>query len=91
MGALASHCRRHSWLIDLDIEGFFDNLQHDKMMEFLEKQVEEKWVKLYVSRWLKASVSVEGKEQGRTKGTPQGGVISPLLANIICTMHLMNG
>jgi group II intron reverse transcriptase/maturase len=76
------NCRRHGWLIDLDIEGFFDNLQHDKMMEFLEKQVHEKWVKLYVSRWLEASVLVEGKEQGRTKGTPQGGVISPLLANI---------
>jgi len=76
------NCRRHAWLIDLDIEGFFDNLQHDRMMELLEKKVEEKWVKLYVSRWLKASVLIEGKEQQRTKGTPQGGVISPLLANI---------
>jgi len=76
------NCRRHAWLIDLDIEGFFDNLQHDKMMELLEKKVEEKWVKMYVSRWLRASVLIEGKEQSRVKGTPQGGVISPLLANI---------
>jgi RNA-directed DNA polymerase len=76
------NCRRHAWLIDLDIEGFFDNLQHDKMMALLEKKVEEKWVKMYVGRWLKASVSIEGEEQQRTKGTPQGGVISPLLANV---------
>ena len=76
------NCRRYAWLIDLDIQGFFDNLQHDKMMELLEREVSEKWVKLYVTRWLKAPVLVEDKEEKRSKGTPQGGVISPLLANI---------
>lgn len=76
------NCRRYAWLIDLDIQGFFDNLQHDKMMELLEREVSEKWVKLYVTRWLKAPVLVEDKEEQRSKGTPQGGVISPLLANI---------
>jgi group II intron reverse transcriptase/maturase len=76
------NCRKYAWLIDLDIKGFFDNLQHDKMMELLDKEVTEKWVKLYVTRWLKALVLVEGKEQSRSKGTPQGGVISPLLANV---------
>lgn len=76
------NCRRYAWLIDLDIQGFFDNLQHDKMMELLDKEVSEKWVKLYATRWLKAPVLVEDKEEQRSKGTPQGGVISPLLANI---------
>lgn len=76
------NCRRYAWLIDLDIQGFFDNLQHHKMMELLSKEVPEKWVKLYVTRWLKAPVLVEDKEEQRSKGTPQGGVISPLLANI---------
>jgi group II intron reverse transcriptase/maturase len=76
------NCRRYAWLIDLDIQGFFDNLQHEKMMELLEGEVTEKWIKLYITRWLKAPVHIEGKEQQRSKGTPQGGVISPLLANI---------
>jgi group II intron reverse transcriptase/maturase len=76
------NCRRYAWLIDLDIQGFFDNLQHEKMMELLEKEVSEKWIRLYVARWLKAPVLVEDKEEQRSKGTPQGGVISPLLANI---------
>lgn len=76
------NCRRYAWLIDLDIQGFFDNLQHDKMMELLNKEVSERWVRLYVTRWLKAPVLVEDKEEQRSKGTPQGGVISPLLANI---------
>jgi RNA-directed DNA polymerase len=76
------NCRRYGWLIDLDIRGFFDNLDHEKMMELLGKETEEKWIKLYVLRWLKAPVSIEGKEEPRTKGTPQGGVISPLLSNI---------
>jgi group II intron reverse transcriptase/maturase len=76
------NCRRYAWLIDLDIQGFFDNLQHDQMMDLLDREVSEKWVKLYVTRWLKAPVLVEDKEEQRSKGTPQGGVISPLLANI---------
>ena len=76
------NCRRYAWLIDLDIQGFFDNLQHDKLMELLEKEVPEKWGKLYITRWLKAPVLIADKEEQRSKGTPQGGVISPLLANI---------
>jgi len=76
------NCRLYGWLIDLDIQGFFDNLRHDTMLELLEREVSEKWVKLYVTRWLKAPAFIEGKEEQRSKGTPQGGVISPLLANI---------
>ena len=76
------NCWGYAWLIDLDIEGFFDNLQHAKLMEMLEEHTHEKWVKMYVKRWLEATVEVRGGKSQRSKGTPQGGVISPLLANI---------
>ena len=76
-------CWRKSWVIDLDIQGFFDNLDHELLMRAVEKHFPEKWVRLYVSRWLQASVQRrDGRIEERTKGTPQGGVISPLLANL---------
>lgn len=78
------NCWKTDWVIDLDIKGFFDNIEHDKLMLAVERHVPEKWVKLYISRWLACPVMTKtGKlivKQG--KGTPQGGVISPLLANL---------
>ncbi len=75
-------CYKYRWVIDLDIKGFFDNIDHDLMMKALKQFTNEKWMLLYVERWLKVGVvSAEGTT-ARTKGTPQGGVISPLLANI---------
>lgn len=78
------NCFKHAWVIDLDIKGFFDNIDHELLMKAVEKHVEEKWVKMYIIRWLKAAVQTkEGKLlEGKDKGTPQGGVISPLLANL---------
>ncbi len=68
---------------DVDIKGFFDNISHSIMMELLAQHTQEKWVLMYVERWLKAGVGQEdGSITARAKGTPQGGVISPLLANI---------
>ena len=73
-------------MIDLDIKGFFDNLDHELMMKAVRFHTEEKWIHLYVERWLKAPLQQEdGQLVKRDKGTPQGGVISPLLANIF--MH----
>ena len=78
-----ANCLRYSWVIDLDIKGFFDNISHEKLMELLELHTQEKWVLLYVKRWLTAGVEQEdGSIVARTKGTPQGGVASPLLANL---------
>ncbi|NOQ74791.1 MAG: group II intron reverse transcriptase/maturase [Crocinitomix sp.] len=78
------NCREYSWVIDLDIKGFFDNLDHDLLLKAVDLHVEEKWVKMYIKRWLEtAVVKADGEileKQG--KGTPQGGVISPLLANL---------
>lgn len=79
-------CWRHDWCIDLDIKGFFDNLDHELMMKAVRFHTKEKWVHLYVERWLKAPIqNMDGQLIQRTCGTPQGGVISPLLANIF--MH----
>ena len=75
--------RQHSWAIDLDIKGFFDNIDHDLMMKILRKYIKEDWILLYVERWLTSPMHLpDGSIKERTKGTPQGGVISPLLANL---------
>jgi RNA-directed DNA polymerase len=77
------NCFTNAWVIDVDIKGFFDNISHEIMLQLLTQHTQEKWVLMYVGRWLKAGVEQEdGSIVGRTKGTPQGGVISPLLANL---------
>ena len=78
------NCRRYDWVIDLDIKGFFDNIDHEKLMLAVKKHVPEKWACMYIERWLTMPIlTVNGElihRQGT--GTPQGGVISPLLANL---------
>jgi len=74
---------KYAWVIDVDIKGFFDNISHGIMLGLLGMHTKEKWVLMYVERWLKAGVEQEdGSIAARQKGTPQGGVISPLLANL---------
>jgi len=76
-------CIHYAWVIDLDIKGFFDNISHEWMMKMVSHHTKEKWVLLYIERWLKAGIEqADGSISARTKGTPQGGVISPLLANL---------
>jgi len=76
-------CWRSDWVIDLDIKGFFDNLDHDLVMKAVRHHDETPWVLLYIERWLKAPVQrQDGSQQERTKGSPQGAVVSPLLANL---------
>ncbi len=76
-------CWRSDWVIDLDIKGFFDNLDHDLVMKAVRHHDKTPWVLLYIERWLKAPVQrQDGSQQERTKGSPQGAVISPLLANL---------
>lgn len=76
--------RRYGWVIDLDIQEFFENVSHALLMKALERHVSEKWVLMYIKRWLEAPVQLEdGTIKVSTgKGTPQGGVISPLLSNL---------
>ena len=76
-------CWRYDWVLDLDIKGFFDSIDHELLLRAVRKHTDCKWVILYIERWLKAPVQLEdGSLINRHKGTPQGGVISPLLANL---------
>jgi group II intron reverse transcriptase/maturase len=73
----------HCWAIDLDIQSFFDTIDHTLLMKAVSHYCHEKWVLMYVQRWLKAGVvQQDGCYGDSMTGTPQGGVISPLLANI---------
>lgn len=73
----------HRWAIDLDIQSFFDTIDHKLLLKAVAHYCTDKWVLMYVQRWLKAGVvQQDGCYVDRVTGTPQGGVISPLLANI---------
>jgi RNA-directed DNA polymerase len=77
------NCWRYDWVVDMDMKAFFDTIDHDLMMRAVEKHVPEKWIRLYIRRWLESPVELaNGERQERNRGTPQGGVISPLLANL---------
>jgi RNA-directed DNA polymerase len=76
-------CWDYDWVVEFDIRGLFDNLDHGLLMRALRKHCQEPWVLLYVERWLKAPMqTTEGEVLERDKGTPQGGVVSPILANL---------
>jgi RNA-directed DNA polymerase len=74
--------RAVNWILDADIKGFFDNISHDWMMRFAEHRIGDRRVLRLIRKWLKAGVVEDGMRQPVTKGTPQGAVVSPLLANI---------
>jgi len=79
VGIARQRCWRYSWVLDLDIKGFFDSIDHELLMRAVRKHTDCKWVLLYIERWLTAPVQLEdGSLIHREKGTPQGGVISPL-------------
>jgi group II intron reverse transcriptase/maturase len=83
IGVARQRCWRYDWVLDLDIKGFFDSIDHGLLMRAVRNHTDCKWVLLYIERWLKAPVQLEdGSLIHREKGTPQGGVISPLLANL---------
>lgn len=77
------NCWQYAWVIDVDIKGFFDNIDRDLLMDVVREHTSEKWVLMYTERWLLAPIEKgDGTVVKRDKGTPQGGVISPLLANM---------
>ncbi len=84
LSAVRENVRMLDWAIDLDIKGFFDNIDHGKLMLAVKKHVLEKWCLMYIERWLQMPVQTKTAElvEKQGKGTPQGGVISPLLANL---------
>jgi RNA-directed DNA polymerase len=73
----------HDFVVDIDIKEFFDNIDHALLMKAVKHYCNDKWVLMYVERWLKAGVMQrDGIQVATLTGTPQGGVVSPLLANI---------
>jgi len=76
-------CWRYNWVLEFDIRGLFDSIDHELLMRAVRKRTKSGWILLYIERWLKAPFQrSEGTLVERTKGTPQGGVISPVLSNL---------
>ncbi len=83
VGQARKRCWRYDWVVDLDIKGFFDNIDRELLMRAVRHHTQERWVLLYLQRWLCAPVQMQdGTRHERARGTPQGGVVSPLLANL---------
>jgi group II intron reverse transcriptase/maturase len=79
-------CQKKNWVLDLDVEKFFDTVDHDLLLKAVEVNTDQPWVMLYVKRWLTAPWQLpDGTVAGRDRGTPQGSAISPVLANLF--MH----
>jgi RNA-directed DNA polymerase len=74
--------RKVSWVLDADIRGFFDNIDHEWLLKFLEHRIADRRILRLIRKWLRAGVSEDGQWSRTTVGTPQGAVISPLLANV---------
>ena len=73
----------YDWVVEFDIKGLFDNIDHELLLRAVRKHCHSPWVLLYIERWLKAPMETrEGVRVARERGTPQGGVVSPLLANL---------
>jgi len=79
-------CWQYDWVLDMDISKFFDTNDHELLMRAVKRHVTEKWILLYIERWLKVPyVTVKGEQIARTMGVAQGSVIGPVLANLF--MH----
>lgn len=83
VGITRQRCWQYDWVIEFDIRGLFDNIDHTLLMKAVEKHTDNKWVVLYIKRWLETSMQMpDGTLQEKTKGVMQGGVISPVLSNL---------
>lgn len=83
LGVIRERCWKYDWVLEFDIKGLFDNIDHKLLIKAVKKHTEEKWVILYIERWLKVPFKMsDGRIVERNTGTAQGGVISPVLANL---------
>jgi len=86
VGTTRQRCWKYDWVLEFDIKGLFDNIDHELLLRAVRKHVTCKWALMYIERWLKAPmVQEDGSTIERSRGTPQGGVVSPILANLF--MH----
>jgi RNA-directed DNA polymerase len=74
--------KKVNWVLDADIRGFFDNMSHEWTMKFIEHRVADRRMLRLIQKWLKAGVSEDGQWSEMRLGTPQGAVVSPLIANV---------
>ncbi|MBV8312440.1 MAG: group II intron reverse transcriptase/maturase [Planctomycetaceae bacterium] len=82
VGVTRKRCWQYDWVLEFDIKGLFDNLPHDLLLKAVRKHVKRRWALLYIERWLTAPMEKDGARMERSRGTPQGGVISPILSNL---------
>jgi RNA-directed DNA polymerase len=82
VGVTRKRCWQYDWVLEFDIKGLFDNIPHELLLKAVRKHVKCKWALLYIERWLTAPMEQDGNIIERTRGTPQGGVVSPVLANL---------
>lgn len=86
VGVTRERCWKYDWVLEFDIKGLFDNIDHELLLRAVRKHITCKWALLYIERWLKAPmVQEDGTVIERSRGTPQGGVVSPIMANLF--MH----
>ena len=86
VGKCRERCWRNDWVIDLDVQAFFDSVDHALLLRAVQRHTDQPWVLLYVKRWLVAPLQrQDGTVAARDRGTPQGSAISPVLANLF--MH----
>ena len=74
--------KKVNWILDLDIRSFFDKLQHGWLVQFVEHRIGDKRIVRLIQKWLKAGVLEQGQWSETKEGSPQGSVISPVLANL---------
>jgi group II intron reverse transcriptase/maturase len=84
-------CWRYDWVLDIDVKSYFDSIDWALLLKAVRKHTNCPWVLLYIERWLKAPVQMQdGSIVPRAAGTPQGGVVSPILANLFLHLTLAN-
>ena len=83
VGVTRQRCWKYDWVLEFDIKGLFDNIDHELLLRAVRKHVTCKWARLYIERWLTVPMEHEdGTKAERKSGTPQGGVVSPTLSNL---------
>lgn len=86
IGVTRKRCWTYDWVLEFDVKGLFDNIDHELLLRAIRKHVTCKWALLYIERWLTAPIErTDGTRVERKCGTPQGGVVSPILSNLF--MH----